>query len=453
MTVPKKRERWLVRYMYVDPAGGERLLRDQSVLWATLSNGTTCFEPYFYGCQVSGTSWDYLDWWTSGVAVSCDLPLGAGYQTRIYYQYSRYSGSEPVPSGEDEWVPATVAATNAMLDQPGKLIAWNDGSDQWSSELRPGEHAFRVSLDRARINPSVPKRSISKKDPTVTNVGGDTRDQIDPGEARIVVDASECGDFYAGVHFAGTIDYVSGSGGHVHLDSHDTTPPTTYIATQQGTVSDAPSTFSGTTGSSGRWTSSPITAGTFAGAYDIKAHTDNLSPGSTVAVPRDAGPVRLTIGFANLVSLWTIFPSNAIISVGAENTPVVNCTSQQCDNHKDLSQYGHPDLLTFIQEVAARYRRDVDPNALLPVNDMSLPWGGAFEFPGDWQLKSHISHRIGIDFDVNASAVVNGVTYTINEADLDTVVVTKLKGLKIIEPTIHYRLPKKQIDAIVRSIK
>ncbi|MHB0970837.1 MAG: hypothetical protein ACYC9N_03670 [Thermoanaerobaculia bacterium] len=98
------------------------------------------------------------------------------------------------------------------------------------------------------------------------------------------------------------------------------------------------------------------------------------------------------------------------------------------------------------------YRKDVDATAILPVNDLSLPAGGAFEFPGNWLLKSHISHRIGTDFDVNESATVNGVVYTIDEAELDKVV-KSLGGLKMTEPTIHYRLPKTQIDAIVGSIR
>jgi hypothetical protein len=444
-TVMKRRERWLVRYLYTDATtGAEVLLKDASVIWATLTNGATCMEPYFYGCLMTGASQDYLSAWISGNAISCSLPTTATYKVRMYYQYSRYKGDDTIPAGAEEWVPAPLPATATTLNVPGKLIT-PPGETNWS--LVPGKGAFRISLENHRLNPHVPLRYPNAG---VTNVGGDTIDEIEAGETHILVEASECGEFYDGVSFTGKAEYLPESGGHLHTVSANTTPPTTYVPKVKGTVSDAPASFSGVTGVFGRWRSGPIKAGTFAGAYDISAHTDNVAVNGGPPAPRDAGPLRLTVGFTNFVNLWSIFPHPAIISVGANNAS--NCASGMCDNHRDLSQFGHRELIDFIAAVAARYRKDVDPAALLPVNDLSLPAGGAFEIPGDWALKYHISHRIGTDFDVNASATLNGITYSIDESELDKVV-QKLGGLKMIEPSIHYRLPKGQIDAIVGSIK
>jgi hypothetical protein len=469
-TVMKKRERWTVRYTYTAPGPGvETLLEDKTVSWVTLSNGVTCMSPYLYGCTLSGQSMNDLAYWTSGRSNSCAMRLGPGYKVQLYYQYSRYRGDETIPPSEPVWVPETVPATSTTLAKPGMLVPVFEneagaGSLDW--RLDPGEKALRAHFDPPRINPAVPERWPDKGDKTVTNVGGVKNTQIDAGKSKLIVEASECGTPYANVHVTGTAEFVDDSGGHTHsVAGAVNTPPGSKVVTFPA--------IKGDTDANGRLEIDGIIAGEFAGQYDVQVETTNLRVPGLTAWPAKARPARLTVGFRNLVPLANVCSiprlggliCSMIVPVGYNNQS--GCGSGLCDNHRNVSLYGHPKLLMFIAKMAALYRKETkNSDAVLPINDMSLPLGGGFDIAGNWQVwkdvpnpaggkfpfDGHITHRHGIDVDVNRWVKINGVEISVNEEKLD-LVVQVLKGKKITEPTIHYRIPKSEIDSVVGDVK
>lgn len=71
------------------------------------------------------------------------------------------------------------------------------------------------------------------------------------------------------------------------------------------------------------------------------------------------------------------------------------------DKHPE-GQWGTPEALDALREIAKEYReRTGQP---LSVNDLSLPWGGLFDFENVY-LPPHKTHREGIDADINQLGV------------------------------------------------
>jgi len=437
--VQKERERWILRFTQTDQASGTELkLNDWLIFWNRhLSNGTSCISLYNNLCLATGVSLDSVDKAILGFSLGCARPLNAGYEGQLYYQYSRYPFGE-VPAGEDEWVPATIPATTTKLDQPG-LLLWHQPFG-----MMPGEAAFSVHPTATAIRPSIPLRSISLNDSSITNVGGRSIDKILAGRTRVVVEAKECGVPFPNVVFNGTIEHTAGSGGHVHSVSTSVDPPS-------GAVSNAPSSFEGTTNHDGLWQSPfEIEAGEFAGRYQISASTPDLRIDPSHPWPATAHPVTLSVAFSGFRHISNVAAGTPIRPVGNNNTNACG-DAMQCDNHKDSSHFGHPWLLTFIESMAYHYTTEVDPTAVLPINDMSLPTGGAFELAGNWSVakgESHVSHRHGVDVDVNRSITIGGRLVNIDVDSLTDIVEKVLLGKQIPEGPIHYRMNDSLIDVI-----
>ncbi|MFP5245318.1 MAG: hypothetical protein ACLGH0_01395, partial [Thermoanaerobaculia bacterium] len=309
--------------------------------------------------------------------------------------------------------------------------------------LGPSRNA--LSVGGGFLRGSVPLRHIDKYDASVTNVGGDLFDQIAPVEGRLIVHAGDCGQPFAGVNFTGTINYMAGSAGHKHFDSTNTAPPS-------GAVSDAPTTFSGTTDASGRW-EAPFTIrpGEFAGSYEIEVETPNLL-GTNPPLPFKSETSGLTIGFRNM---WRFIPNatDYLEMTGNDNSIPNNCESSACDNHKDFNHYGSLQLHDFIRKLPQVFADATGHTGKIRVNDMSLPFAGAFDIGGNWITKNHISHRIGVDVDVNRNVrMPDGSLDSLTAAeikDFSDAVKDELGGTRINEPSIHFRLPAATIDEVV----
>lgn len=450
-TVMKQREKWTFRMSYLKPGdpnavevnigfpGAWGYVGDDELVWVReTSEGYRCFTFYSYECNFYNFNLDYIEGSVRAFRPDCSHPRGAGYRAQIFYQYSRYKITDEIPAGVNEWEPATVAATATRLDRPGKEIF----GVNW--RLTPDESALAVGGGFLRA--AVPLRHIDKYDTSVTNVGGDVHTAIAPQEGRLIVNSTECGQALPNVAFTGTINYMEQSGGHKHLTSNNTSPPA-------GRVSNAPTSFSGTTDTTGRW-EAPFTikAGEFAGAYEITVKTDNLLPGSTPPLPFTSKRSTLTVGFPGM---WRFIPSASdyLEMTGYDSSIPNNCETSACDNHKDASYYGSLALHDFIRKLPGVFQTATGSSGKIRVNDMSLPQGGAFDIDGNWALKKHISHRIGVDVDVNRNVrMPNGtlVSLTADEIlEFQEAVRTELKGTRINEPSIHFRLPATMIDEVV----
>ncbi len=81
----------------------------------------------------------------------------------------------------------------------------------------------------------------------------------------------------------------------------------------------------------------------------------------------------------------------------------------------------------------------------LSLNDMSLPWGGAFDYKGNWNVNSeHTFHRIGLAVDINNTGLKVSdpsnpkLTHLTRIGEHLKTSVEKFGGAIYSEPTIHF---------------
>ncbi len=119
----------------------------------------------------------------------------------------------------------------------------------------------------------------------------------------------------------------------------------------------------------------------------------------------------------------------------------------------DRNHYGTGALQAFIRQLPEVFHDKVEPDAILGINDMSLPYGRAFDIGGQWGVNSHISHRLGHDVDVNRHAYYpNGTSRSLDASEIDEFskgVKSELGGTRVNEPSIHFRLPASTIDGLL----
>lgn len=440
--VMKERERWFLRFVRTDPSTGVEttLPGGSDFFWtAHTSANVSCFSMYVYGCNLTGQPQNELGAYITGMAPSCSMTLGGGYRAEMFYQYSRYTITDP---NSEVWEPAAIPATSTKLAIPGKLIFRRN----WS--LGPGADAVRVATATPLLNPSVPLRYIDKVDKTITNVGGKVTKSIAAGQSKLVVDAIECGVPFGNLAFTGEIEFQEGGMGHVHGESG------AIRVAPTGKVSDVPSAFSGVTDNNGHWESPfTITAGEFAGFYKMTVTAPSLSIPGSAPVRFTSRPVDLLVGFRNIYR-FNIGPGDPYLKlVGSDNSIPGNCETFRCDNHRDRNHYGTGALQAFIRQLPEVFHDKVEPDAILGINDMSLPYGGAFDIGGQWGVNSHISHRLGHDVDVNRHAYYpNGTSRPLDASEIDEFskgVKSELGGTRVNEPSIHFRLPASTIDSLL----
>jgi len=384
-----------------------------------------------------------------GNALTCDYPLGTGYVTAVFYQYSRYKQGQ-VPAGAVEWEPAAIPATATTLEIPGKLIRQR----HW--RLKTGAGAFKVAGPNM-IHPNVDGGSA----PGTTATGGSATPILAAGTGKITVSTFDCGAV-PNVAFSIDVHYVPGSAGHGHFVSGNTTPPFSRFGDIQTSYSGA--TGSATSTTPGTWTSPTITGGRFAGDFEIT--TTTADPRITDSASQRTATGNIAFGFAGLgrFELPEADLATYMLLTGDRNGSY--CASQICDNHLLLNHYSTPELQDVAINVAVDYYTEaVDlglPTGALGINDMSLPHGGRFDLYGQWTEpgspgSAHGTHRIGVDVDIDSRLWVEiggvpGRGPGVNQSLLNWVV-ENLHGSRMPEGSpnqIHYRLPASVIDAILR---
>lgn len=96
-----------------------------------------------------------------------------------------------------------------------------------------------------------------------------------------------------------------------------------------------------------------------------------------------------------------------------------------------VNHYGSATLISAIKSVSEKYHEQLPGQDPLRVNDMSLKWGGLFDYKNNWQ-KPHASHRQGDDVDID----------TVPNENIKTLeLIAKMHGLtRVIEKgvTNHY---------------
>ena len=126
------------------------------------------------------------------------------------------------------------------------------------------------------------------------------------------------------------------------------------------------------------------------------------------------------------------------------------------DVHHPRAFFGTPDMIEAVQQLAVRFQ-DEYPSLRLRFTDMSLPWGGLFDYTENWDVPhSARQHHAGAAVDVSRSAVdVDGrmvtIVFTNVEDDLDSIAEKELNLMRREkfaaddpegrERKIHYELP------------
>ena len=106
----------------------------------------------------------------------------------------------------------------------------------------------------------------------------------------------------------------------------------------------------------------------------------------TLTMSTPDGPIQVT----NNVLVSGLVPLDATTGIS-----LTGSSAQHPTNH-----FGVAGLVTAIQELGRRFHSQFNKN--LFVNDISLPWGGIYDFKSTWQ-PPHKTHRLGRDVDVNRS--------------------------------------------------
>ncbi|MBA4313133.1 MAG: hypothetical protein C0417_10945 [Chlorobiaceae bacterium] len=117
-------------------------------------------------------------------------------------------------------------------------------------------------------------------------------------------------------------------------------------------------------------------------------------------------------------SLYSIPIGNKYVLIGAPDDfdPCNTSTSKHYNNH-----YGTQNLIEAIPKIATTYD-SLYPGIRLRINDMSLKFGGRFDFGNNWS-GSHSQHRIGINADIGIKALnINNNCVDVVKRDLESVV-------------------------------
>lgn len=74
--------------------------------------------------------------------------------------------------------------------------------------------------------------------------------------------------------------------------------------------------------------------------------------------------------------------------------------------HYTATHYGTVETVAALKRLAHKWRATYPKSYKLAINDISLPWGGAFDLKGDWNHNSsHFNHSFGIAADISKRCV------------------------------------------------
>lgn len=281
----------------------------------------------------------------------------------------------------------------------GQAGAWSAG---WPEYCQPEDDQFAMRIlfngavvEEYRFRPTrfIPKiinilyagqiqpRRLSTDDPQATAISVNVQDQ------------RGCGVFLEDVTVTMTSTIVSGSNEHDHIpDGARGTGRFESLGYDSEVDPDTPKTkgtvIEGKTDSEGffqaRYQAQKLAGIDTITIQPTRPHTDTLPPRIGDAVER-----QITVGFMGFQEIT------------ATNAPVIFADGGTCPGHGQLPHWLTPVALQGAQAVAQIYY-DTTGNKL-SLNDASLPLGGLIDnqYGGGRNAECHVSHRQGIDIDIN----------------------------------------------------
>ncbi|MBI1936570.1 MAG: hypothetical protein HYS25_00445 [Ignavibacteriales bacterium] len=222
--------------------------------------------------------------------------------------------------------------------------------------------------------------------------------------------------FVSGVEVKLTVERVEGTGGHDHV--FPKLPLSLSGKLKANNIKGNPIVVS--TSINGKISVEEILSSQFSGNYKIKAEL--------VSKPKVQNSIGIVVKVPGLISFAEINPEGKWRLVGAlptKHTDVHWCTPE-------MSKY----MLKAIDEFYewSKAYRGSESGIVLDVNDMSLIWGGSYEYNADWNVyKSHSFHRVGTSVDINRTGMSD------DELKKLTEIINKNYGKRDPErPQIHY---------------
>lgn len=218
------------------------------------------------------------------------------------------------------------------------------------------------------------------------------------------------------------INYITGTGGHIH-----TNPLPENKRGQLYLENENSNQLRVRTDDNGIAKIDSFKTSQVSGEFILTA---SLLSDSTVIVNQ-----KITVSVPGLIDFSAI-PSNDKWRLTGEN-----------ENHNDnhwMNQDGVQDLIDILDEF---YDWSISPDnpdsiaILLGINDISLNFGGSFEYKGDWNTNfSHSFHRIGLSVDIDRSYPINGVFKRLSDLQREKLIdIMKDYGAQEFnEPTIHF---------------
>ncbi|MFA3783608.1 hypothetical protein ABRY23_11155 [Melioribacteraceae bacterium 4301-Me] len=213
-----------------------------------------------------------------------------------------------------------------------------------------------------------------------------------------------------------TLERIEGTGGHEH-----TIPPLPlYLSGELKSGSTKGNPIIVSTNADGQIVVDNLLASQVSGKYIIKAELTsnpeiNDETGIEVKVPD-----LVNFGNVNNEGKWSL-----VGAIPSKHIDVHYCTGEMRNNLVRV--------LNNFYDWSKKYK-NTELGIVLAVNDMSLIWGGAYEYNGDWNVYSHHSfHRVGLSVDINRSGMNDF------EINMLTIFMLKNKARRYPErPQIHY---------------
>ncbi len=149
--------------------------------------------------------------------------------------------------------------------------------------------------------------------------------------------------------------------------------------------------------------------------YLGEALTGPLSPKSVVTLkipdPKYSTSIALPLQYSGACNsaetrYMDILIPDLVPLPASGTTYVLTGSEKGVTTHYTGTHFGTVETVAAIKRLAAAWRVTHPTSYKLAINDMSLPWGGAFDLKGDWDHNSsHFNHSFGISADISKRCV------------------------------------------------